>query len=189
MLKMNENYKDALIVILLIGIVAMTIIYANFTHYLNVNAQTGVKSSKWDIHFENLINRTTNENSNDSKINKTPVITMGKTEIVGLEASLSKPGDNIVYTFDIVNNGDFDASLDNYTIGIPQCSPSTTLCDNIIFNFKYTNGKNITKYDTLRKGERINVTMTLAISNQATSISNQKIDVTNLTGIFNYIQK
>ena len=61
MKNMSENYKDTLIAILLIGIVAMTIIYANFTHYLNVRAQGDGASYKWDIHFENLVNKFSNE--------------------------------------------------------------------------------------------------------------------------------
>ena len=188
MKNMSENYKDTLIAILLIGIVAMTIIYANFTHYLNVRAQGDGTSYKWDIHFENLVNRTTGTN-NTSVVNRAPKILSGKTEIAGLAVTLNKPGDNVIYTFDIVNNSDFDARLDDYVVGTPHCSKDDAICSKIKFDFKYTNGSKISQNDILKKGKRINVTMSLALDNSISSMPNEKVDIDNLTGVFYYVQK
>lgn len=189
MRNMSENYKDTLIAVLLVGIVAMTIIYANFTHYLNVRAQSDSNSYKWDIHFENLVNRTSNQDNNTAVINRIPSILTGKTEISSFAVTLNKPGDKVIYTFDIVNKGEFDARLDNYVVSNPQCSGSTSFCDNIIFDFKYTDGTKINQNDILKKGERINVTMSLSIDNSVTSMPSTKVDITNLTGVFYYVQK
>lgn len=189
MTKMSESYKNTLIAILLMGIVAMTIIYANFTHYLNVRAQEGAKSGDWDIHFENLVNNTSPENNNTALVNRIPVILSGKTEITGLKATFNKPGDNVVYTFDIVNAGDYDARLDDYVAGTPQCSPIESFCKNVIFNFKYTNGNKINQNDILKKGDRINVTMTVALNNSINNMPSEKIYIDNLTGVFYYVQK
>ena len=188
MTKLSESYKNTLIVILLIGIVSMTIIYANFTHYLNVRAQTGVKSGNWDIHFENLVDRTPTDNNNTAVVNSSPKIS-SKTEINGLKLTLNKPGDTVVYTFDIVNKGDYDARLHNYLVCTPQCSPDTSFCNNVIFNFKYTDGNKINQNDILKKGDRVNVTMTVALNNLISNMPNEKINIDNLTGVFYYVQK
>ena len=188
MKKFSESYKNTLIAVLLIGIVAMTIIYANFTNYLNVRANTGVKSSSWDIHFENLINRTSTVNSNTAVVNKAPILLSDKTEIVGLKAVFNKPGDTIVYTFDIVNNGDYDARLDDYVVGPPHCSPQPSFCDNVVFSFKYTDGTNISQNDILKKGDSVNVTMTVGLKNNIVKMPTEEIYIDNLTGVFNYVQ-
>ena len=189
MAKMSESYKNTLIAVLLMGIVAMTIIYANFTHYLNVRAQEGAKSGDWNIHFENLLNRTPADNNNTAVVNRAPIILSGKTEIAGLKLTLNKPGDNVVYTFDIVNSGDYDARLDDYVTGTPQCSPTESFCNNVIFNFKYTDGNKINQNDILKKGDRVIVTMTVALNNLISNMPNEKINIDNLTGVFYYVQK
>ena len=188
MKKMSESYKNTLIAILLIGIISMTIVYANFTHYLNVRAQTGVKSSSWNVHFENLVNRTPQNDSNTAVINKVATLSTIKTEIYGLGVTLNKPGDKVVYTFDIVNDGQYDARLDDYVVGTPHCSKNSSLCNNIIFDFKYTNGNKISQNDILKQGESINVTMTIAIDYFVTSMPYENVYIDNLTGVFYYVQ-
>ena len=135
-----------------------------------------------------ITNNFTN-NNNTAVINREPVIFTNKTEIASFAATLNKPGDNIVYTFDIVNKGDFDARLKNLVTSIPKCSKQTSLCDKILFDFKYTNGNIIRQNDILKKGDRINVTMSLSIDYSVTSMPKEKIYITNLNGVFYYVQK
>ena len=112
----KRDYKDMLIVILLIGILAMTIIYANFTRRLDLVSAEGIKKSDWNVHFENLV---LNKKST-AKIISPAVIVDGQTIINGLNVSLEKPGDFVQYTVDIYNAGKIDAKLDGFTHSTPK---------------------------------------------------------------------
>ena len=180
----KRDYKDMLIAILIMGIVSMTIVYANFTRRLQITNHASVNNSNWDIHFENL----NKASSSTAEVISSPSISSTGTIISGLQVKLSNPGDSVTYTFDIVNAGDINAKLYNYTRSNPICEPSNSICDSIIYSLKYTDGSSINTSDTLAVGERKNVTMTIGLSNSVASMPTQVINVTNLSAVFDYVQ-
>ena len=183
----RRDYKDILIVILIMGVVSMTIVYANFTRRLEIVNTIGVNDTKWDIHFENLV-QVPNSSENTAEVVSPATISEGKTVISGLDVTFKKPGDTISYTFDIYNAGDLDAKLYNYSKSIPVCVPYNSICNDIHYTLKYTNGSNITTSDTLKAGERKNVTMTLTLDDSITSMPGIKIKLSNINAVFDYIQ-
>lgn len=182
-----KDYKEILIAILIMGIVSMTIVYANFTRRLQIVNTAQVNNTNWDIHFENLV-KVPNSDNNAAEVISEPTISTGKTIISGLDVNLNKPGDYVTYTFDIVNAGDLDAKLYSYVKSTPTCTPSNSICDSVEYTLKYTNGNNIETSDTLTVGERKNVTMTLKLNNSVTTMPSDKIEITNLNAVFDYVQ-
>lgn len=182
---MKRDYKDMLIVILLIGILAMTIIYANFTRRLDFVSAEGIKKSDWNVHFENLV---LNKKST-AKIISPAVIVDGQTIINGLNVSLEKPGDFVQYTVDIYNAGKIDAKLDGFTHSTPKCSPSSYICDYITYDFRYTDGNKIIPGEILKVNERRNVTFTIKLSDSTSNMPNGRISLSDLNAVFYYVQK
>jgi len=179
----KRDYKDILIAILIMGVISMTIVYANFTRRLQIVNIASVNNTNWDIHFENLVKKTST-----AEIKSEPTISNGETIISGLDVSFTKPGDQVTYTFDIYNAGDLDAKLYNYFKSIPKCEPSNSICEKVIYTLKYSNGNTISNSDTLKVGERKNVTMTLKLDDSVTSMPSQKIDINNINAVFDYVQ-
>ena len=183
----KRDYKDILIAILIMGVVSMTIVYANFTRRLQIVNLAKINNTNWDIHFENLV-KVPNSSGDAAVVVSEPTISEGRTVISGLDVTMNKPGDYVTYTFDIVNAGDLDAKLYNYIKSSPVCSPSNSICDSVIYTLKYTNGNEIKASDTLKVNERKNVTMTIKLDNTVTTMPSQKTHISNLDAVFDYVQ-
>lgn len=179
----KRDYKDMLIAILIMGIVSMTIVYANFTRRLQIVNTASINNTNWDIHFENLVKK-----SSTADVISAPSISDSRTIISGLNVKLNKPGDYVTYTFDIVNTGDIDAKLYSYERSNPVCVPSNAICDSIIYTLKYTDNTAISVSDELKVNERRNVTMTVKLDDGVTLMPNEIINVTNLNAVFDYVQ-
>ena len=179
----KRDYKDMLIAILIMGVISMTIVYANFTRRLQILSVARVNDTNWDIHFENLV-----KGPGDAEIISNPSISEGKTVISGLDVNFIKPGDYVTYTFDIYNAGELDAKLYNYVKSTPVCTPTNSICNDVTYTLKYTNGDSIMNSDTLKVGERRNVTMTLKLNNSVTNMPGEKIEISNISAVFDYVQ-
>ena len=119
---MNKDKKVVFgILALLVGIVAISISYATFTQNLNINGTANVTASSWSVHFANL----TNVVRNGTAVEQTaPTIKSGQTSIGDYSVDFYTPGDSITYTFDVVNDGDYDAKISVLTKGTPTCTGS-----------------------------------------------------------------
>lgn len=183
----KRDYKDILIAILIMGVVAMTVVYANFTRRLQIVSIAQINDTNWDIHFENLV-KVPNSGGDAAVVVSEPTISEGRTIISGLDVTMVKPGDYVTYTFDIVNAGELDAKLYNYIKSTPVCTPYNSICDSIIYTLKYTDGSPIGVSDTLKVNERKNVTMTIKLDNSVTSMPSQKTNLSSIDAVFDYVQ-
>lgn len=183
-----KDYKEILIAILIMGIISMTVVYANFTRRLLIVSTAQVNDTNWDIHFENLVQKPNSTNT-AAQVITPPSISEGKTIISGLDVSFLKPGDYVTYTFDIVNAGDLDAKLYNYEKSTPTCEPSNAICDSIIYTLKYTDGSSIKVSDELKVNQRKNLTLTIKLSDDVTFMPNEKIEISNINAVFDYVQE
>ena len=182
-----KDYKEILIAILIMGIVSMTIVYANFTRRLQIVNFASISSGNWDIHFENL-HKVPNSGDDAALVISEPSISEGKTIISGLNVKLSKPGDYVTYTFDIVNRGSLDAKLYDYVKSSPTCNPASAICDSVSYTLRYTDGNEIKVSDTLKVNESRNVTMTIKLGTTIASMPTEQIDINNLNAVFDYVQ-
>ena len=102
---MGEKTKNAIIALLIVGLVSMTVAYAALSQTIFINSSAKVlnKSALWNVHF-------------DTPVAGTPVgyasVATGKglvkanaTTLSGLEVTLRAPGDSMSYTFNVVNDG------------------------------------------------------------------------------------
>lgn len=96
---------------LLVAVLGLTVAFAALSQTLTINGSAAVNTASWDIHFENL---TLSEKTGTAEVSGTPQLT--GTAISGIDVSLNKPGDKIVYEFDLVNNGSIEAKLTNINV-------------------------------------------------------------------------
>ena len=96
---------------LLVAVLGLTVAFAALSQTLTINGSAAVDAASWDIHFENL---TLSEKTGTAEVSGTPQLT--GTVISGINVSLNKPGDKIVYEFDLVNNGSIEAKLTNINV-------------------------------------------------------------------------
>ena len=149
---------------LLVGIVAVSISYAAFTQSLNINGVANVQATSWSVHFANLTNAVTSGTAHEAT---SPTIKSGQTSIGDYSVDFYTPGDSITYTFDVVNEGDYDAKISVLTKGTPTCNgtdatSNTNVCANLEYTLKYTtNGETVSQNDPLRKGQTKNMTLVL----------------------------
>ena len=159
MLNMSKNKKILLISsISLAVIIVLGIVYAAFTQQLNIAGSATGRSSKWDIHFENLSNVSLNGTAKELTA---PTINTNNTQISNYSVSLTSPGDYVEYTFDVVNDGDYDATLTNLSKTAPSCqgtgdnasNDATNVCGKLTYTLTYENGATVSQSDTLKSKE------------------------------------
>ena len=164
---------------LLVAVSAITLAYAGFTQTLTINGGASVKSSKWDIHFENLSSPTLN---GSARVVTAPTITSATT-IGTYSVQLLGPGDSVSYTFDVVNDGNFNATLTTLTKNTPSCTMGFN-CNNLTYSLVYVDGNNtvVSNNDTLNAGETKTMKLTLSFnaSNNSSVLATTDSTVSNL---------
>ncbi len=181
------------ILALVVGIVAVSITYAAFTQNLNINGTANVQATAWSVHFANL----TNGVRTGTTVERTaPTIKSGRTDIGDYAVDFYTPGDSITYTFDVVNDGDYDAKISVLNKGTPQCGGSdstsnTNVCNNLEYTLTYTTGgQAVAVNDTLRKNETKNMTLVLRYKNTIgqDELPSAEVTVSNLGITIQYMQ-
>ena len=90
---------------LLLILLAVTIGYALLSVTLKINGTAGIKSNRWDIHWENV-----QPNQESTVTAETPVISDNATK-VSYEVTLELPGDFYEFTVDAKNDGSIDGKI------------------------------------------------------------------------------
>lgn len=144
----SDRYQKKLIAIvsLFVLVAIVGIAYAVFTGQLNINGSGVTKESCFSVYFDNLSNGLT---TGTARIVSSPEIKPNKTIIEDYKVNLITPGDSVSFTFDIVNDGDYDVSLTNLTLGPAKLSvngnendPSAQNLSNYITYKLYNNDTN-----------------------------------------------
>ena len=126
---METKHKNLIIGGLLAIVLVMAVGYAAFATQLNINGTANITSS-WNVHFDS--SKTTGAGVIDATTGLTgaqaPTGTVAYADenlTANLTANLTQPGDKIVYTLTILNEGSLDAKaatpvvkLDNGTTGV-----------------------------------------------------------------------
>lgn len=192
---MNNKVQNIVLGVLAVALIGITVAYATLTQQLKINGTATVKAGTWDVHFENLQGSVTGSAVLDTSTSKLGIQT-GSTTISGKLGTLSKPGDSITYTFDIVNKGNIPAILSSVpTISTPSCSATsndagaTTVCGNLTYTLTYSDGSTIAKNDTLAatSGKKT-AKLVVTYKSTATSVVNTDVEVSNIAATLNYSQ-
>lgn len=151
----QRKTKVLIIMMLLVVITGLTVAFAALSTSLSINGTAYLDASKWGIRFENL--------SSPTRVGKATTTGTAKieeakaAEIIDMNVNLSTPGDKIVYTVDLVNNGTINAKIDNIEKTVLTSEQQRYL----IFKVTDKNGYEIKQGDILSAGETKKITITI----------------------------
>ncbi len=151
----ERSVKILIISILFMLIAGLTVAFAALSTTLNIKGTAYLDAAKWGIKFENLSSPT---KIGSATTTGTAKIEESKSaEITDMNVSLSIPGDKIVYTVDLVNEGTINAKIDNIEKTVLTSEQQRYL------TFKVTdkNGYEIKQGDILSAGETKKITITI----------------------------
>lgn len=151
----QRKTKALIIIMLLVVITGLTVAFAALSTTLSINGTAYLDAAKWGIRFENLSSPTIigkATTTGTAKIEETKA-----AEITDMNVNLSTPGDKVVYTADLVNNGTINAKIDNIEKTVLTSEQQRYL----IFKVTDKNGREISKGDILSAGETKKITITI----------------------------
>ena len=132
-MNMDSRKKSILLIVLVVGIISVTIAFAAFSANLRINGTASIGQTTWNVDFasfsEDLTPQTTS--LNEPNTGEIKSVSTSDTSITNLVVDLKKPGDNIVYSFNIVNDGSIDAKLSSSSSS-KNCNPQSA-CANLTY--------------------------------------------------------
>ena len=151
----QRREKALVVVVLLIVVAGLTIAFAALSTTLNINGTAYLDAAKWGIRFENLSSPT---KIGSATTTGTAKIEEAKSaEISNINVNLSTPGDKVVYTVDLVNEGTINAKIDK----IEKTQLTSEQQRYLTFKVTDQNGKEISQDYILSAGETRNLTITI----------------------------
>lgn len=203
----QRGIKGLSIVALLVAIVGLSIAFAALSTTLTINGTAKVEASNWDVHYE------TTGGSQSGTVNGAPTgkatevhpATLSATTVSGYEVVLKEPGDKMVYTWDVVNAGDIDATIETFIKPNPVCTPvnsegqviseptseqsaaASLVCNNLTYTLENTTlnaavaqGQDLLKKtnDTPTK-QRLVLTIGYDISKSTTTVPGTSVKITS----------
>ena len=108
----QKNIKIMAFIALIVSVLSLAIAYTAMSKTAKINKNSTITDSRWNVHFDNLESKT----SGDAKIIKYPALKYDKTYIGDFSISLTKPGDSVLFTYDVVNSGNLKAKYEKTLI-------------------------------------------------------------------------
>ena len=187
---MESERKTKIITLsaVIVAVIGLTIAFAAMSRTLRINGTGTMDPVNWDIYFENIKLKS---DTDPSSVTGNPTPTTGNTAatINNLNVTLKNPGDTVVWTADITNNGSVNAEIQSFSL-----TPNLTneLLD---VEVKYTNiyehEHTITVGDMLYAGETRNITITFKykdITDENQLPKNSAVVIDNLSYQIVYVQ-
>lgn len=178
-MKKDKEFRTFAIIAIFIAIIGLSIGYANLSETLRINSKTTLEGSTWLVEFENLGTPTLN----GSAAVVTPA-TLTAT-LISVDVSLTKPGDSVVYTFDVANNGTIDAKLSALPT-ITGLDEATAL--NVEYSLSYANNDALNVDDALDANDTKSLKLTISYKSTATTVVATDT-VLNIDASLIYVQK
>lgn len=184
---------------LIVAVLGLTVAFAALSQQLTITGNATVDAATWDIHFNNLSEPVL---TGGAEVVTAPTIQENSTAIKTFALKLTKPGDSVKYTFDVVNAGSIDATL--ATVVPERLQPSCTgtgaaatedaniVCNGLTYKLTYTStGEAVKATDELNHGVTKNLTLELSFDvtkNGTLTIAND-VQISALDITLNYAQK
>ncbi len=135
------------ILLLVVLLLTITVGFALLSSTFNINGETKINDSVWDIHFDNLL-------VSSGSVTPDTAATITPDELnINYAITLDKPGDFYEFTVDVVNEGTIDAKLDSLPI-VEGVSSEQDVYVN--YTFTHTDGSEILVGEELKVGESEN---------------------------------
>ena len=127
---MESKHKNALIVALLAVVLVMAVGYAAFAQSLTINSTATIQEStdgkqNWKVAFEKNTDAKV-ESPGATGSTPTGSISFTNDYLAVIDAQFDAPGDNIVYTFTVKNDGSIKATLTQPTISLTTAEGTDT---------------------------------------------------------------
>ena len=186
----NERTRNIILIVLAVCLIGITVAYATLSQNLNISGVANVDKTSWNIHFTNVLTPKVEGQATGGKA----VLNDGKTVLTISEGTLSAPGDKIIYTFDVINEGDLPAEVETTLTQMEDCkaedgSDVSIFCNKIGLDLVYaeTNTK-VQKSDRLLSGETktLNLIITYDKDKLLTTLPTSPIVLSNITSTINY---
>lgn len=167
-----SNRKIKIIISLLCVIIFLTFGMLVLNNRIKINGRAGVLNSKWDVYFTDL---NTAVKVGDAVEVASP--TLNSTKISNFFITLRHLNDSISYTFSVVNDGDYNAKIDDIVLKTPTClgngtnknSDEKIMCSNVIYKLTYENGTEVKKGDYLFSNETKKMNISIEFTNNESS--------------------
>ena len=186
---------------LLVAVLGLTVAFAALSQTLTINGSAAVNAASWDIHFEKTSGKETEVKGAATFTEPT----LSGTTIENFSATLTKPGDSVIYYFDIVNNGTVDAQIESYNFpyALSDCITNInkySYCMNFDFNsddnvsvldksvyidlfnhyLKYADtDKSVRQGDTINAGETKHMKLVIEYKDTATELPENNLTLTS----------
>ncbi len=155
----QRKMKILILSLVIILVMGLTVAFAAMTQTLNINGRASTEQINWNIHFVNISDA---QIKGKASVIENPVIEENGAAINNMKVRLKEPGDEVIYTVDLVNDGNIDAKIDE--IKLSELTEEQAK----IFSFdaKYTEADEegnteIGKDDTLEAQATRNITITI----------------------------
>ncbi len=159
----REKKMKLIIIALAVGLVAsLGVAVAAFSTDLYIRGTATVRSTVWDIHFENLQPAVATGAAKEltAPTIQTSVDGNPLAAIKSYDVELKNPGDSLEYIFDVANGGDMDAVSNAITINTGSslsCASAAgqtaadKVCAKLNYTLTYADGTAVAVGDTLSK--------------------------------------
>lgn len=175
-MRREQKERTIIIGILCFAIVIMSVGFAALSSSLNINGTAKVKTSSWDVHFENVANKTS---VGAPTITSEPTAD-GVTTTVSYEIGLNEPGDKYSFTVDVVNDGSLPAKLSSFTTG------GVSTAQDVYVNYSVT-GMSVNEVLAAGASKTITVSIEYDPNVSATDLPDEN-QTLSLTATLNFVQ-
>ncbi len=175
------------VVALCVAVICLSVAYAAMNQTLKVSGEANMRVADWSIHFNNV-------NASTTGVATYTMPNVSNTQLSDFGVVLTKPGDSVTFTFDIVNDGGINAVLGTLNKGKPECSSLTSdkdakiVCDNLIYTLEYDNGSAVEVGDTLDSNTHMSTKLKIAYKDGAKEVPESTVNINGLDLVLIYNQ-
>lgn len=108
----QKNIKIMAFIALIVSVLSLAIAYTAMSKTAKINKNSTITDSRWNVHFDSLESKT----YGSAKIIKYTALKYDKTYIGDFSISLTKPGDSVLFTYDVINSGSLKAKYEKTLI-------------------------------------------------------------------------
>ena len=149
-MKKQKNAQIIILSLLLAAVIFTTVGFAAYTQNLNIGGTVAVEKSKWSIHFD----QSSYQLGTDSQAVK---VNMASDTSINFTSTLSKPGDHCAFSIQAVNDGTFDAVLNQLEMSSLSAEQSKYLTYTVSYGSASFTSTNNELNTALNKGASSNV--------------------------------
>lgn len=172
----EKKERNVIILLLCTAILIMSVGFAVLSSELRVVGTASVKTSSWDVHFENVANEQT---TGGATVTTNPNID-SQTTTVNYTVTLNQPGDKYTFTVDVVNDGSIAARLHSFELS--GVSPE----QEAYINYTVTG---MTQDQVLNGSEQATLTVTVEYDpNVSADVLPTSDQTLNLNATLNFVQ-